>query len=230
MIVSNFAALFDACVLYSAPLSDFVMQLVQTGLFRAKWTDKIHQEWIDNLLENRPDLARSKLERRRDLMNKHAEGSLVTDYEDLIPSLQLPDSEDRHVLAAAIRGRADVIVTNNLKHFPRDTLAKFGIEAQHPDQFFTTCWTSLRLPFAQQPNDSVNAFRIHTRQWTITFKLWKPPACRRRLPASESSPPSFERRLADRESGFINDGANASQHSLSARPSSVGFSRLGGGS
>ena len=135
--MSNFAALFDANVLYSAPLSDFVMQLVPTGLFRAKWTDKIHQEWIDNLLKNRPDLSRSKLERRRDLMNKYAEGSLVTNYEDLIPSLQLPDPDDRHVLAAAIRGQAGVIVTNNLKHFPRNTLAKFGIEAQHPDQFFT---------------------------------------------------------------------------------------------
>ena len=137
MIVSNFAALFDANVLYSAPLSDFVMQLVQTGLFRAKWTEQIHQEWINSLLENRSDLTRSKLERRRDLMNKHAEGCLVTNYEDLIPSLQLPDANDRHVLAAAIRGRADVIVTNNLKHFPRNTLVKFGIEAQHPDQFFT---------------------------------------------------------------------------------------------
>ena len=135
--MSNFAALFDACVLYSAPLSDFVMQLAQTGVFRAKWTEQIHQEWINALLENRSDLARSKLERRRDLMNKYAEGSLVTNYEELIPSLQLPDSGDRHVLAAAIRGRADVIVTNNLKHFPRNTLAKFGIEAQHPDQFFT---------------------------------------------------------------------------------------------
>lgn len=135
--MSNFAALFDACVLYSAPLSDFVMQLVQTGLFRAKWTEEIHQEWIDSLLENRPDLSRSKLERRRDLMNKHAEACLVTDYEDLIPSLQLPDAKDRHILAAAIRGRADVIVTNNLKHFPRGALSKFGIEAQHPDQFFT---------------------------------------------------------------------------------------------
>ena len=133
--MSNFAALFDACVLYSAPLSDFVMQLVQTGLFRAKWTDRIHQEWINSLLENRPTLTRSKLERRRDLMNKYAEGSLVTGYEYLIPTLQLPDPDDRHVLAAAIRGRADVIVTNNLKHFPKSVLSKFGIEVQHPDEF-----------------------------------------------------------------------------------------------
>ena len=113
------------------------MYLALTGLFRAKWTDEIHEEWMRGVLDKYPDRTRADVERIRDLMNKHAEGCLVTDYEDLIPSLQLPDSKDRHVLAAAIRGRADVIVTNNLKHFPRNTLAKFGIEAQHPDQFFT---------------------------------------------------------------------------------------------
>lgn len=137
MIVSNYTALFDACVLYPAPLRDFLMHLVQTGLFRAKWTDAIHEEWIGSLLKNRPDLTRSQLEWTRLQMNTHAEGCLVTNYEDLIPSLQLPDPNDRHVLAAAIRASADVIVTSNLSDFPRGTLAKFGIEAQHPDQFLT---------------------------------------------------------------------------------------------
>ena len=70
----------------------------------------------------------------------HAHGpvrnhALVTGYEDLIPGLQLPDPNDRHVLAAAIRGRADVIVTANLRDFPAETLAEFGIDAQHPDEF-----------------------------------------------------------------------------------------------
>ena len=113
------------------------MHLVQTGLFRAKWTEAIHEEWIGSLLKNRPDLTRSQLEWTRLQMNTHAEGCLVTNYEDLIPSLELPDQNDRHVLAAAIRAGADVIVTSNLSDFPRDTLAKFGIEAQHPDQFLT---------------------------------------------------------------------------------------------
>jgi hypothetical protein len=54
----------------------------------------------------------------------------------LIPGLQLPDPNDRHVLAAAIRGQANVIVTMNLRHFPADALGRFGIEAQHPDEFF----------------------------------------------------------------------------------------------
>src|SRR5216117_1828109 len=69
------------------------------------------------------------------LMDKSAVDALVTGYEDLIPGLQLPDPDDRHVPAAAIRGHADVIVTINLRDFPSDTVAPFGIEAQHPDEF-----------------------------------------------------------------------------------------------
>ena len=69
------------------------------------------------------------------LMDRHAQDALVTGYEDLIEGLRLPDSNDRHVLAAPIRGRADVIVTRNLRDFPADVLEPFGIEAQHPDEF-----------------------------------------------------------------------------------------------
>jgi hypothetical protein len=82
-----------------------------------------------------PDLTRDKLERTRTLMDKHAINALVTGYEELIPGLQLPDPDDRHVLAAAIRGHADVIVTMNLRDFPADTIGSFGIEVQHPDEF-----------------------------------------------------------------------------------------------
>jgi hypothetical protein len=63
--------------------------------------------------------------------------ALVTDFDQLTGILQLPDPDDRHVLAAAIKGRADLIVTANLKDFPRSELAPWGIEAQHPDEFLT---------------------------------------------------------------------------------------------
>ena len=69
------------------------------------------------------------------MMDLHAVDALVTGYEDLIPGLQLPDPDDRHVLAAAIRGHADVIVTMNLRDFPADILGPFGIDSQHPDEF-----------------------------------------------------------------------------------------------
>ena len=111
------------------------MHLALTGLFRAKWSADVHEEWISALLEKRPDLTRDKLERTRALMDLHAVDALVTGYEDLIPGLRLPDPNDRHVLAAAIRGQADVIVTMNLRDFPADVVGEFGIEAQHPDEF-----------------------------------------------------------------------------------------------
>lgn len=133
--MGNFTVLFDACVLYPAPLRDFLMHLAITDLFRAKWTDEIHNEWIRNLLKNRPDLTQERLRRTRDLMNSNARDCLVSGYEDLIPSLTLPDKNDRHVLAAAICGGADVIVTYNLSDFPAGTLGQYGIEAQHPDEF-----------------------------------------------------------------------------------------------
>lgn len=113
------------------------MHLAVTDLFRAKWTEDIHDEWIRNVLKNRSDLTRETLHRTRDLMNSHVRDCLVSGYEDLIPSLILPDAKDRHVLAAAICAGADVIVTFNLSDFPKLTLKKYGIEAQHPDEFVT---------------------------------------------------------------------------------------------
>ena len=133
--MAGFTAFYDANVLYPAELRNLLMHLAIIGLFRAKWSADVHEEWISNLLKKRPDLTRDKLERTGMLMDKHAVDALVTGYEDLIPGLQLPDPGDRHVLAAAIRGQAGVIVTMNLRDFPFDVIGLFGIEAQHPDEF-----------------------------------------------------------------------------------------------
>lgn len=133
--MSSFVAVFDACVLYPAPLRDLLLRLAITDLFRARWTDEIHEEWIRNLRTNRPDLSPESLQRTRSLMNMAVPDCLITGYEGLIPQLSLPDPDDRHVLAAAIRGQAGVIVTYNLNDFPPATLAPYGIETQHPDEF-----------------------------------------------------------------------------------------------
>lgn len=133
--MATLTALYDACVLYPAPLRDLLVSLGGIGIFRARWSDRIHKEWIDNLLRERPDLTRKALERTQELMDKAVLDCLVMNYENLIPSLKLPDKDDRHVLAAAIRGRADVIVTMNLKHFPAKVLSEYSLEAQHPDEF-----------------------------------------------------------------------------------------------
>jgi predicted nucleic acid-binding protein len=135
--LSQFTALFDACVLYPAPLRDLLMELALTDLFRAKWTNEIHDEWIQNLLKNRPDLTLERLQITRDKMNLHIQDSLVENYQSLIPLLALSDQDDRHVLAAAICARADVIITFNLSDFPPESLEIYGIEAQHPDEFIS---------------------------------------------------------------------------------------------
>ena len=131
-------AFFDANVLYPSGLRNFLMHLALTGIFRAHWSAEVHDEWIRNLLKNRPDITREKLERTRRLMDQAAPDALVTGYESLIESVELPDRDDRHVLAAAIRCGASVIVTLNLSDFPTPILRNFSIEAQHPDDFVLT--------------------------------------------------------------------------------------------
>ena len=111
------------------------MELALTDLFRAKWSHMIHDEWIKAVLKNSPDLSIEKLKRTRDLMDANVRDCVVENFEDLIPSLQLPDPNDRHVLAAAIRGRADLIVIYNLADFPDTPLKNYGVAAQHPDEF-----------------------------------------------------------------------------------------------
>ncbi|WP_240616864.1 PIN domain-containing protein [Sphingorhabdus sp. YGSMI21] len=125
----------DACVLYPAPLRDVLIELSATDLYRAKWTAKIHNEWISNLLENRPDLTLQQLERTRDLMNAAVLDCMVVGYESLEEALELPDPDDRHVLAAAIHSGADAIVTMNLKDFPKEVVEKYDKEILHPDDF-----------------------------------------------------------------------------------------------
>ena len=135
--MSSFVAILDACVLYSAPLRDLLLRLALTDLYRARWTERIHDEWIGSLLSQRPDLSGERLQRTRDLMDRTVPDCLVTGFEELIDSLVLPDPGDRHILAAAIRSQAGVIVTYNTKDFPEDVLDGYGIEAQHPDEFVT---------------------------------------------------------------------------------------------
>lgn len=128
-------AVYDANVLYPAPLRDVLIRLAQAGLVRARWTDAIHDEWVRNALARNSSLSAERLARTRTLMNEAVRDCLVTDYEVLIDSVSLPDPDDRHVLAAAIHAQADVIVTFNLKDFPAAALAHYNIDAQHPDEF-----------------------------------------------------------------------------------------------
>ena len=129
-----FVVVYDANVLYPVELRDFLIRLALAGIYQAKWTHQILDETFDAIVTNRPELA-DRLQRTRQQMNNAIEDVIVTGYESLIPALDLPDQNDRHVLAAAIRSHAQVIVTNNLRDFPQDKLDIYDIEAQSPDDF-----------------------------------------------------------------------------------------------
>jgi predicted nucleic acid-binding protein len=139
-------AIYDANILYPAPLRDLFIRLAQAGLVQAKWTETIHDEWMRSVLRDNPALSPDRLARTRALMDQAVRDCLVTGYEGLIDSQTLPDPDDRHVLAAAIHADAEVIVTFNLKDFPTDALAGHSIEAIHPDEFLVSLFNAAPGP------------------------------------------------------------------------------------
>lgn len=130
-----FGATYDACVLHSAALRDFLVRLAATGLFRANWSHDILDEMVASVLKRWSHLSPDQLDRTRELMCEAVPGCIATGYDDLIEGLELPDPDDRHVLAAAIRAGAQVIVTENVADFPANVLDDYDLEAQTPDVF-----------------------------------------------------------------------------------------------
>ena len=115
-------ALLDACVLYPAPVRDLLLSVAAEGLYDPVWTQVIQDEWINNLLINRTDLKREKLIATTRAMNIAFPQANIMHYKRLLNQLTLPDENDRHVLAAAISGKAQLIITFNLKDFPMKNL------------------------------------------------------------------------------------------------------------
>lgn len=130
-----FIVIYDANVLYPSSLRDLLIRVGQAGLVQAKWTDDILDETFRNLKRNRPDLDETRLDRTRQLMNQAIRDVLVTGYQPLIPILGLPDPDDRHVLAAAIKAGAQLIVTQNTKDFPEEKLETWNLSANRADDF-----------------------------------------------------------------------------------------------
>lgn len=122
-------------MLYPAPVRDILLSLAHQGLCHARWTDKINEEWIGNLLRNRPDLNPAKLQGTTERISQTILDWRISGYEPFIETISLPDPNDRHVVAAALIGHADAIVTFNLRDFPNEALHPLGLEAQHPDDF-----------------------------------------------------------------------------------------------
>ncbi len=131
-----FIVLYDADVLYPNTLRDLLIRIAQhPHLVQAKWTEEILDEVANALRKNLPDISDEKVSRLLELMNVAVRDCLVSGYEPLVETLELPDPGDRHVLAAAIRVNAQVIVTRNVKDFPAGRLAQWDIKAKTPDNF-----------------------------------------------------------------------------------------------
>jgi len=131
----SFVAIYDACVLYPNYLRDLLIRIARTDLVQAKWSEEILDEAFRSISKNRPDLEPAKLARTRRLICEAVEDCLITNYEALAKSIALPDPHDRHVLAAAIKAGAQVIVTANLSDFPEALLLPYNLVAVEPDEF-----------------------------------------------------------------------------------------------
>ncbi|MCZ8149732.1 MAG: PIN domain-containing protein [Roseomonas sp.] len=158
-MISTFTAFFDANVFYGTRLRSLILHLAQTKLFRARWSDAVHEEWIRNLLKNMPDLRADDLTRTRRAMDASVLDALVTGYETLIAAIELPDPDDRHVLAAAVVCKASCIVTFNLTDFPQDRLEPYGLHAVSPDDFLLDVESIDPATFADAVREDLNHYR-----------------------------------------------------------------------
>lgn len=133
---ARYTALLDACVLFPVAVCDALMSVAATGIYAAKWTRRIDEEWLRNL-EREKGKPPGTFAARCEFMHQACPDWEVPEaaWKALEPSLQLPDADDRHVLAAAVVGHADCLVTFNLRDFPAATLEPLGIAVLHPDSF-----------------------------------------------------------------------------------------------
>lgn len=162
MKLSRFTVMLDACILYSAPLRDLLIELAVGDLFRAKWSADIEEEWLHAVLRDRPDLEEAALRLTCSRMRSAVLDCFVTGHQALVAALDLPDKNDRHVLAAAIHGKCDAILTFNLSDFPVDIVGLYDIEVLHPDDF-------LHFQFGLSDESVISAVR------RVRARLTRPP-------------------------------------------------------
>lgn len=133
--MTSFVVIYDACTLFPNTQRDLLLRVAQEGLVQAKWTHAILDELRGALTRARPEIEPEKLSRLVQLISNAVRDAIVEGHEALEQALDLPDPDDRHVLAAAVKAGAQMIVTANIKDFPAEKLSPWGIEAKTPDEF-----------------------------------------------------------------------------------------------
>jgi predicted nucleic acid-binding protein len=146
----QFTCVLDTNVIYPIETRDILFWFAFYELFTIKWSKDVFTEW-ENVMR-RKGASELEIQKRIENANSAFPDAQVLNYEDLIEKLELPDPDDRHVVAAAIKTNADLIVTNNIKDFPETYLAKYGLKAINPDDFLTDL-------IDLNPDQAVKAFR-----------------------------------------------------------------------
>lgn len=158
-----FSAIYDACLLYPFEIRDILMVAARTRIFAVQWTDAILDEFTRNLIKDGRATEENTQRLIADMKKLYPRATIpLVDYESLIPVMKC-EPKDRHVLAAAVARRVDVIVTRNKKDFPAEALEPYRIEAQSADEF-------VRHVLDLSPRSFVRHFRVRgeqRRKWAV---------------------------------------------------------------
>ncbi len=162
--MAHYAVVLDACVLVPVALADTLLRLAERDLYRPLWSTRIVAEAADAIIDIHPEIPPQRVRARFAAMDDAFEGARIEGWEHLEHAVTLPDADDRHVVAAAMSGRADAIVTANLGDYPIDVLGPLEIEVVHPDGFLLD-----QLDLAPRiVLDVIRAQAAHTRQPALT--------------------------------------------------------------
>lgn len=173
-------AVLDTCVLVPASLRDTLLRLAETpALYVPKWSSEILSELKRNL-ELRWNLLAKKTSHLIGQLTEHFPEAMTEGYEDLIP-LMTNDPKDRHVLAAAVKTAAPVIVTSNLKDFPRVSLRQWHVEAVHPDTFLIDLYSRDSDLVVSRLRDQASTIRRTLPELLNTLRLGVPRFCSNRF-------------------------------------------------
>jgi predicted nucleic acid-binding protein len=169
-----FPAFLDACVLIPIKLTDLLLRLAEANTYRLLWTAEVLDEVERNLprVGVSPEKARTRIQHMCDTFPD----AMVTGYDALVPAMT-NHPKDRHVLAAAVRADAAVIVTNNLKDFPASALDPYDLDAVHPDDFLLDQLDLYPRQTLQCMREQIAAYRnpaMSAEQFLTTFEKTVP--------------------------------------------------------
>jgi predicted nucleic acid-binding protein len=192
LFANRYTALADACVLAGALRRNLLLTLAEAEFFRVRWSRAVMDETqsaIEVILAGKEMDAAERAARARAAMERAFEDAMVDGFDHLLAvCVGIRDAKDRHVLAAAIKTRAHVIVTDNLKHFPDHALAPFSIEARSADAFIAdtamldigraaAAVQRMRLRFGKPPMSADDLFnKMDAQGLTETVDVLKPYA------------------------------------------------------